>query len=849
MAQRRAVPLTHKATSLSDAIDGTNAHPGAMASLQNLIPDPTQKDTWICRPGAVDLSTFPGFSTAGFVSGLLVIGDILYGMIASNLHPGKDQPFAYDLANNAFLTVSGITAANVPTSPPTTGEWTPPILCQVGSRILVCHPGFPGSTIKFGWFDISGFSLSTVGTFSTAVTFTGDTDTADPAGTAYIEGQPYIFQGSQAVFPNNGSPVPVLLGTAVTGTNIPASTTIAAIPGLVKRTFIGDTTAASTTIANLKDATSGAASTSGLYVGQTVNGDGVPTGATISSINRGAFSMVISAAATKTLPGNTLGSVGTRLLLSKNVTGTADGTTFTTSNANTITGNPTILGVQPGMSVTGSGVSVGATALSTMAIAATIFGTAMAGSTDLVTQLQTSALSVGMAVTGLGVQLGTTIAALQPNAVILSLPMLSTGAVQLFFTGATITILGTLTGPASNVALTITGGTTTAPQWASGDTNINNLPSVPLGVAQMNGRAYFVVGTDGIAFSDSLIPCQISNATQVQALKPGDGLPCTSIAPLGLASPIAGGSVQALIVFQRDTAMQQITGDQATSNLALNALSVATGTRAPLSLAPCSLGLFFASPDGMRLIDFAGHVSPPFGQEGDGIVNPFLNVLYPSRICAAANGITLRVTVNSVFGAGDPPALVTSEYWYNLTLKRWSGPHTNPASLIQSWTNNFVLSSFARSGVIQLSDDRQTSGSVYTENGQVLNWVYTTVLLPDNQQVAMNCVTEGNLDLTSGRGIVTVRCIDDQGVTLDAIAIVATGGTFRQRPLPWELPLVFKQARFSASGASDASVRLGNLYLRVQQLGYANIPAIAIPYMLDDQGNIIDQDSNRIIAA
>src|SRR5258708_16353619 len=163
MALRKSKPLAFKPAGLTESGDGINTFAGAMQSLQNLVPSPWTDDTWVPRPGAVQLSAFPGFTTPGFVSGLLVVGNIAYGMLASGRNAAKDEPFAYNLLTNTFLTVSGILNANTPTSPATSGDWTPPIMAVVGSRIVVTHPGFAGggSGFFFGWFDISGFTDTT----------------------------------------------------------------------------------------------------------------------------------------------------------------------------------------------------------------------------------------------------------------------------------------------------------------------------------------------------------------------------------------------------------------------------------------------------------------------------------------------------------------------------------------------------------------------------------------------------------------------------------------------------------------------------------------------------------------
>ena len=57
---------------------------------------------------------------------MFIQGNIVFGMIASARNTGHDEPFAYNLITQAFITVSGITSGNTPISPATTGDWTPP---------------------------------------------------------------------------------------------------------------------------------------------------------------------------------------------------------------------------------------------------------------------------------------------------------------------------------------------------------------------------------------------------------------------------------------------------------------------------------------------------------------------------------------------------------------------------------------------------------------------------------------------------------------------------------------------------------------------------------------------------
>lgn len=606
MPIRNAYRLRWQPTGLSDSLDGNNAFPGAMAVLTNLIPDPTTPGSWVCRPAAITKTTFGSFSTPGFISGLLVVGNIAYGMIASALHAGKDEPFAYNISTDTFLTVTGILNANTPTSPVTTGDWVPPILAQVGTRIMVCHPGFAGGAIKVGWFDVSG--LTTNGT-------TGDTHT-------------------------------------------------------------------NTVITNLST-------------------------------------------------------------------------------------NPVALGWRPGMTIISAPADI---------------------------------------------PVGTTIVSM---------------------TATTVTLSAATTATNPGVTIAVTGGTAVSPQWGAGDLNANNLPSTPLGVAQFSGRAYFACGLDGIVYSDSLNPTNRTNASQ--ALTTNDGLSVTAVGPLMLSSPLVGGIVQSLIAFEGIAKMQQIAGDPATTNLTMNALTVATGTLAPLSITPTSKGLAFISPEGMRFIDFGGNVSDPIGHIGVGVSAPFVYAQFPSRICAAANADQLRVTVKRGDLADNP----TQEFWYDLTQRMWSGPHTFPASLIDVWGSTFLLSATGVDNTLWVSDALTSSTSSYIENDVQLGIVYQPTLLPDDQEMEMIAVLESTVTIAVSTSTVTATALDDQGLVLDSVTFAAvTGGslwdvflwdvgvwdgspaTYRQRQIGWTQTLVAKQLTIRISADAANSFRIGNLSLRYQRLGY-----------------------------
>ena len=198
MSIRNGVPLQFSPHGVSDALDATNIQDGVMASLQNLIPDPSTNNLFQCRPAAILLSNFNSFSSPGFISAMEVFGNMAYGMIASSLNAGHDQPFAFNLITKSFVAISGITSANTPTSPVTTGAWTPPSIALVGINLIITHPGFNfGGGFAFGVINISNLSALTW----TAQNTTTNALAALPSWVAAFNGRAYFL-----VTPTTGQP-------------------------------------------------------------------------------------------------------------------------------------------------------------------------------------------------------------------------------------------------------------------------------------------------------------------------------------------------------------------------------------------------------------------------------------------------------------------------------------------------------------------------------------------------------------------------------------------------------------------------------------------------------------------
>ena len=857
MPLRAARPLSWHPKGCSDAADGTNAFPGAMLQLANLVPSSSTNEEFVPRPAAIGITNLSNLDAPGFQSGHLVIGDIEYGMIATSRNPGQDEPYAYNLATSTYLPVAGITAANTPASPPPTGDWTPPILAQVGTRVIVTHPGFPDGPFTAPFFDQPR-----------ANTYTG-TDIIDgwlPAAGIYTPGMMISGLG----IPDNtiiNSIAPLNISTTCSGTDGETTITVASATGIVIGMMVDLPIFAPPAWFATVVAISGTTITMDRVLEFTISGAAALfAGAALTVSHNSTSSTTFGEAVTISQPG----TLGTKFGWF-DVSGLSITLPATVNQNSPIVALATDLGLQPGLTVSGTGIPPGTTiaqidnptiaAFDGITLNASSF---MAAVISFVAGTPAPIPVIGQVLVGPNVPTGTTVGSVvlvssSPGVVTytigMSQPATADGIGLYSLSGVFTVSLSALATSSGVFDLTFAGGTPAAPLWSAGDCSINPLPSIPVGVTQFNGRAYFACGKDGLPFSDSLVPCVRTNANQ--ALIPADGLPIAAVGGLPLQAPITGGIIQAVIAFAGNGArMYQITGDPTTSNLSLQAMNVATGTNAPLSITPTNFGLVFMSSDGMRVVDFSGNVSDPIGDHGSGIAAPFINAVHPSRIAAASTADAIRISVltqnQAQLMAGLAPR--QQEWWFDITRKIWTGPHTFPVSLIQPWRNTFVVTPAPGTPIVGSfklfrSDAEINSATTFVENGAVLTWAYQPVLLPDNGAMFMNYMNEAMLTASvPGGERVDVYAVDEAGELLDHVIIngvslaPATWGTsiwneflwnfaggafLRQWPLNWTKGIVFKQMTILATGRSIPGYVLGNLNLRYQRTGYMMQPVPA----------------------
>lgn len=157
MPIRNSQPVGFIAVGLSDSLDQGTSFNGACSRLSDFVFDRVNRKGLVCRPGVGPaITSFATFTTPTSVSCAIAIGTRIYGMVASARTAGHDEPFCYDTATSAFVSISGVTSGNVPTSPSTSGAWNPPTMAVISTKIIVAHSGFSGiGSNFFGVIDIS----------------------------------------------------------------------------------------------------------------------------------------------------------------------------------------------------------------------------------------------------------------------------------------------------------------------------------------------------------------------------------------------------------------------------------------------------------------------------------------------------------------------------------------------------------------------------------------------------------------------------------------------------------------------------------------------------------------------
>lgn len=403
-----------------------------------------------------------------------------------------------------------------------------------------------------------------------------------------------------------------------------------------------------------------------------------------------------------------------------------------------------------------------------------------------------------------------------------------------------------------------------APTWVSQNTATYGLPAVPNSVSNFNNRAYYSVGNQ-LWFSDVLVPGTMTNGGQSLTL--GDTTDIIGQGGLPISTTSAG-VVAALIVFKQFQ-IWQITGDEAiTGSLAQNYLSLNVGCNSPRSIVQTPIGMIFAGIDGPYYVSSLGAVLPltkDLSKLVQDVQKPFQNIVNPTRAAAAYSGSIYRICMDTIING----VSTTADYWFDVTIRRWSGPHTWPYDCASQVGNYFIVCHRNYPGMLFQSAYLPSTGSVFNDNGAQLALVFQSALFPKTQAVSMKEIIESTIELASAEAniVYQVSMLDEKFNKLVSYqatiyqAVSAWGGFTwgdgtdygsenivpQTYTIPWPQPIIFKKTSLMISVSASEYVSIGTFQAKYRDLGYLNFanyqPTIGLQF-INDQGQDINFITN-----
>jgi len=378
-----------------------------------------------------------------------------------------------------------------------------------------------------------------------------------------------------------------------------------------------------------------------------------------------------------------------------------------------------------------------------------------------------------------------------------------------------------------------------APAWSSTDLTTNPMGKVPTAVANYNNRAYFAYNSNHLALSDVLAPTVRTNASQDLTI--GDTTLITALSGLPLTTT-SSGVLGALAVF-KVSQIWQVSGDPATNNLALNYITLTTGSVAPRSIVPSPFGIIFAGVDGPYVASYAGTVGPLSKTPGQGGMSdvqvPFQNATTPSRIAASYSGNIYRICIPTVIQG----IAQTNDYWYDIRRLRWTGPHTFTYDCASQVGNYFILSGADHGAALFKSDSIPGLNDVYNDAGTNLTSHLKSSTFPKTNHMRQLQVVQSTIELSASGAAVNynITAMDDQGNTLGSTFIMTQaqqtiwgafswGGALwtsntkvpHVYTLAWKAPLNFQKMAIDVLATSASALSIGTFYAEYQDTGLLN---------------------------
>ena len=548
--------------------------------------------------------TLHGLSSTGTLHSLSSTGTLYTGTLTGTLHTASLTGTLYNTSLTGTLYNTSLTGT-LHTSA-MNGAFTPNSKSVTGlssTANLLVGQSVTGNGIAAG---------TTIGQInsSTAITLsTNTTGGSGPGGNSLTFGSPVVTGLS--------STANLLVGESVTGTGIPSGTTISAINSSSQITLSQNATAGgSSSLTFSSPVVTGLSSTAGLLVGESVTGTGIPAGTTVSAINSstqitlsnnattsGSSSLTFSSPVVTGLSstanllvgesvtgtgipaGTTISAINSSSQITLSANATAGGSSTLSFSSPVVTGLSSTANLLVGESVTGTGIPAGTTISAinsstqiTLSQSATTNGSSTLSFTSpVVTGLSSTAnLLVGEPVTGTGIPAGTTISAINSSTqVTLSQSATTNGSSTLTFTSPVVTGL-------SSTANLFVGESVTGTGIPAGTTisAINSSTQITLSQSATTN------GSSSLTFSSPVVT-GLSSTTNllVGETVTGTGIPAgTTIAAINSSTQItlsqgatAGGSTSLTIISPTVTGLTTVlTGNTTSGSPTVTGLSTTT---------------------------------------------------------------------------------------------------------------------------------------------------------------------------------------------------------------------------------------------------------------------------------
>ncbi len=202
----------------------------------------------------------------------------------------------------------------------------------------------------------------------------------------------------------------------------------------------------------------------------------------------------------------------------------------------------------------------------------------------------------------------------------------------------------------------------------------------------------------------------------------------------------------------------------------------------------------------------------------------------------------LQTTTNPISGING-----FVEYWYDLEINQWGGPHTWASDCITPLGSSFAVVSNRAQGALYRSDVGLSATTTHTENGQLLQYIFQSSLLAQDDGMAMKAIVESqvNIDFAGATTNAIAQWLTAVNGIVGSATISAINGTYwnqfnwnqanwsaavyglRTYNIDWASPVVYKNGAFALMGNCTAGLRVGLARFRTEELEYMNdqVPA------------------------